>query len=246
MGKRRLLVRKANLVAEGERPVAAEGRMLRHVYSLDHMRFIDSSQVPFADDAHVVCLQDLVLVPHGVIAAVEAVPFDVFSRGLLRRAAPSAAAEPRAPRGRAQEVRLRLLEEFPWLSEEDVSRLQATAPARPGGGAADAAPGAADRRHRRLSDMDLADEAFVEIRDRLQEVRDRWTVDDEESEVNFYMWIPGGAWTEVFRGEVADCAQYRGRAHTAFWCTRFQWPRMKRFHVQPTAKRHVLSWLASG
>ena len=230
MGKKRLLVRKATLVEERDSPVAAEGPLLRHVYSLDHMNFIDSSRVPFADDAHVVCLPGLVLVPQGVIAPLQAVPFDVFARGLFHKE-PQAPRAPTAPRARMGDaVRLRLLEEFPWITEEDLGRMQRAAPAGPGGGAAHARPDAAERRHERLADIELVEGAFAEVRERLQEVRDRWAGDDEDAEINFYMWIPGGVWTEVFRGEVADCAQYKGRAHTAFWCTLFQWPKSKRFH----------------
>lgn len=200
-------------------------------YRVAQLEFQDSSEISFADDSFLVLLSDLVQVPGGFRAPCEPIDFSRACAGLPRRQRREAPAGDRQRRRRQtfDEVWRRLLDEYPWLTEEDLQRFMAVNAAAAREVAAPVEVPAP--RQERLSEEDFAEAAFADVARQLQELRDRWSAPEGEDETNFYVHIPGGLWTATFRGSVANTVKYMSRAHTRYWKERFQWPGGKSFGI---------------
>lgn len=119
----------------------------------------------------------------------------------------------------------RLRQEFPWLTDEDIKVAQEKARAqREAGGTKQPHAGMC------LDAADYEDDAFDEVMTALEERREEWRFEDDDVGVNFYTFVAGGAWTQKFKGVVADSVSAKCRAHVRKFCDRFHWPKMKVFH----------------
>ncbi len=117
-----------------------------------------------------------------------------------------------------------MLEEFPWLTEDDVKSAKERA-ARD-----DEEAGAHVVIPRLLKPEDYEEKAFLDIRGQLVKKREEWSVDDDEYSANFYVLLAGGAWTKKFKDVVSDSAHAKARAHAHDFCKMFNWPKTKGFH----------------
>ena len=138
----------------------------------------------------------------------------------------------------------RLLEDYPWLTLDDLDLEDPRLTPPPRRAAAPAAAAAAGPHV--LEDGDFEDEALLALREDLEAVRERWAFEGDDVGTHVYTHQAGGRWTQRFRGVVTDAAHYKARAHTSEFCETFQWPKFKAFlyttHGQDGANELAREW----
>ena len=153
-------------------------------------------------------------------------------------------------------VAARLREEFPWLTDEDIKIAEAHG-RRVGDGSASGSGEAAGAREergapvvRRLDPDAEVEEAHADCMRRLEEFRDAWADEHDVEDSHFYLFFPGGFWTETFLGKVSDCAMAKARGHTHRFCLLFSWPKVKSFtfgaHGEAAAVQLAKEWCRKG
>ena len=221
--------------------------------------FATENDVDFAED-DLMCIQGLRFQGGHASTSHGLVPFDVFlSRSLAADGPPEddTRAIPKKRPKFSHEVRQALLQEHPWLTEEDLQPKQKVARRREVGGmcrtAADLDPeaksddsssGSDDGAGHELADGDLPEEAgafdmhIVDEEggmDELRGMREGWAWDGEDL-LPFYTHVLGGRWLLRERGLAADAVSGFARAWAKDWCALYKWPRSMRFTYEKYGK----------
>ena len=162
--------------------------------------------------------------------------FEYFTRHMPTKDPREKARAPVQARGGRlpRDHRTRLLEEAPWLDEEDLAAIlknERQAPmttTRKRSAPAERESDSDDDTDSEHSSLDIAAEV-VDVAAELAELRAGSRVGDEDEDY-FYLQIRGGALTKKYKKVVADSASGRARAGVAtLWCTRYKFPRSKTF-----------------
>jgi hypothetical protein len=195
-------------------------------YDTSSFTCVSAADIEIDAHADIVVFPGLVYHECGVVAAVPATPLEYFSIG-MRLSADNAPREPKEPKVRkltlTPTVIARLLEEYPWLTENDVNIAYAQASTGGGGG------GGAPPDHKHLTAEDLEDELVADLQAALELKRAEWEWEDDDVAINFYTWVNGGVWTKKFVGKVVDSVSGKARSHTYKYCEMFQWQKSKTY-----------------
>ena len=114
--------------------------------------------------------------------------------------------------------RLRLMEEFPWLTPEDFGEMAA----------AGGRHGRDDHAARaRVLPVDVAEDHALRVRARLLALRKEWG--EDWSDHWFYVRLCGGLWTAEFIGRESDVASMFARACVHSWCQTYTFPKQRGF-----------------
>jgi hypothetical protein len=116
------------------------------------------------------------------------------------------------------DVKARLLQEHPWLTEADFAQKR-EGHGGGGGGGGHAGPPAIEEPAEDL--VPLAEERIIVIAEELEAIRHEWRFEDQD-DMFFYTKILGGLWTAAHVGVVADGVGGYARAGLASdWCRLF-------------------------
>ena len=198
-------------------------------------QFVDGHAVPFDED------QELVVLPHlvwrGNLLRLPSRPMalEVFLAGLPP---PVRGPEATGKRARTQhrdpvteEVKRKILEQWPWLRPEEVDRALGAM-----GMEVDIGGGAGPLDMPAHVVEGLVDEAM----DKLADLRAHYNeeVDDGALELaHFYHRIQGGKWTAAHKGDFRDGVACYARAHARAFCETFSWAKQKGFATHKYGER---------
>jgi hypothetical protein len=198
-----------------------------HEYDYTGYEYVDAIDLNFGEEARLWLLTgvEFNIGSSTLVVRSNAVPFETFVLGLPepppRPPQERSSATRRLPKNVVQE----LMEEFPWLTEDDINGVASEhrhgESQRRGGGArtGEAMPLPTDA----VDAVDAHDLAALLI-----ERRDEWDMDF--SDMMFYVRNLGGVWTAAHVGEPTDAASAFARQAAKPWCRHFTWPQQKGFY----------------
>lgn len=182
-------------------------------YTVSHHAHQEVSNFGFDDDDTLVVFEGVRHVLGGFFVIGEPVPLEDF--GCMCRKASTKEATDRTSKKAAPmaaDVLQRLLEEYPWLRENDVQRVLAMHGAR-----GVAREKAATHVQMKLSEEDILEEAAQTVQEESAAKRSMLHF-DEIMEDHFYVFLSGGQWTKKFKGCAADTAQFKARSGAKDFC----------------------------
>jgi len=216
------------VVTSGDRDLHLD----RAHYGYAGFECLDELQIEIGEEGDIVVHPGLTFGENSVFTDCEPLLFEDFTRfhpqvNRQPRAGPRAAPKLHLP----ADVREQLLQEYPWLTEEDLPGHVAR---RFAGGHGGARPrhGGHDTGDKpdegRVADDKAGGEDAVHVEDVVEELA-AFRADHNPSlaeDLFFFTRIIGGQWTAAHRGVVADAVAgfARGGAPKE-WCNKFKWPK---------------------
>jgi hypothetical protein len=188
----------------------------------DH--FVGHTAIGSDADANLFVLQEVLFTGDGVVCPIAPTPFAMYVSGRPTPVAQTRSAKP-IPQLK-QTVIDKLLEEYPWLRENDLKPAVDRACGRAGASGDGHGSGAG----KSLLDCgeDMTEEVLLAAMDELEAARDEHEDCTAEYD-HFYFKILGGKWTMAHKGVAADSAGAFARAHVRFWCDLYMLPKSKSY-----------------
>ena len=219
----------------------------RSDYDVANEKMLLDTEVSLSDDEDIWIVPRICLYDEGAFSNVDAQRLEVFVRCMPEavRIAPAAGDRRRAA---PRDVRLRILEENPFLDPEDLGlggRGRTAAP-RPRGGAVGGEVGSdmEDDVAELNSDSDWdeldIEHELVDIAAELSEARAGIAASEGEDGY-FYVMVRGGKWTLEHKGVVADACAGKARGGLPVsWCKYFKYPTMASASFQKYTRDRAL------
>jgi hypothetical protein len=200
------------------------------------LTFVLHSDVPFGEDDDLFVYTEVRFVETTACTNVGPEPFERFVASHGSGPGPTTTPKPAGSRVHVtSDVRARLLDEFPWLTEDDLP-VRAKPRRGPFGRGPDMVAGR-DGSDSSASDIEaeaaeeLVEDVVIEVADDLAAIREHYAGDPEWRW--FHVRVLGGAWTLEHVGVVADTiGGYARTTDVKNWCHLHGWPRQMSFSIR--------------
>lgn len=195
-------------------------------------RPLESASREFGENAIIHVVPHIVHAGNLLCTRARPVPFDEFVGSLPTREASTRGARRTDAAAIPPDFRARLLEEYPWFTDEDIrAALRPAAPGRGGGCGGDRGRGGGggDGGHPGGPPEPLGDDAAVAALQELEEYREMWRWDEQVKYAHFYVFDRGGPSTKAKKDVSSDCVATLARSHVHAWCDKFKCQKMHSF-----------------
>ena len=171
-----------------------------------------------AEDVVIYVWPSLVFVGMFVCTRADPISFEHYVARFPVKKPKQTSSEDRVHRSRTKMcdvLRARILDEYPWLTAEDIANVMNDIPREPGQSRSNETK-AVVQPLVPILDEDAAAEAVIELR----AIRDKWHWAEAELYANFHVVNRGGGSTKAKTGSASDCVACQAREWAIPWC---QW-----------------------